>query len=70
MAVERGKLADLIMDNSDGLGFMALGRVVQVLEKLPPYKAVMAVRPLKSVFLNAIVSGVKASAGKAGDVVN
>ena len=70
MAVERGKLADLIMDNSDGLGFMALGRVVQVLEKLPPYKAAMAVRPLKSVFLNAIVSGVKAGAGKAGDVVN
>ena len=69
MAVERGKLADLIMDNSDGLGFMALGRVVQVLEKLPPYKAAMAVRPLKSVFLNAIVSGVKAGAGNAAKVV-
>ena len=29
----------------------------------------MAVRPLKSVFLNAVVSGVKAGAGNAAKVV-
>jgi ferredoxin len=69
MAIERGKLADLIMDNTEGMGFMALGRIIQVLEKLPPYKAAMAVQPLKSSFLNTVVSGVKASSGKAKSIV-
>lgn len=69
MAIERGKLADLILDNTEGMGFMALGRIIQVLEKLPPYQAAMAVRPLKSTFLNAVVSGVKASSGKAKNIV-
>ncbi len=69
MAIERGKLADLILDNTEGMGFMALGRIIQVLEKLPPYQAAMAVQPLKSTFLNAVVSGVKASSGKARSIV-
>ncbi len=63
MAIERGKLGDLILDNTDGMGFAALGRVLQVLEKLPPVKAALAVKPLKSMFLNAAVGGVKTTAG-------
>jgi ferredoxin len=63
MAIERGKLADLILDNADGWGYQALGRMIGVLEKTSPYKAAMAVKPLRSVFLNTMVSGVKLSAG-------
>ena len=69
MAIERGKLADLILDNTEGWGYHALGRIVQVIEATPPYKAARAVQPLRSAFLNAVVAGVKASAGKAGEIV-
>jgi NAD-dependent dihydropyrimidine dehydrogenase PreA subunit len=69
MAIERNKLADLILDNTEGWSFHALGRIIQVLEKLPPYQAAMAVGPLKSTFLNAVVSGVKASSSKARSIV-
>ena len=69
MAIERGKLADLILDNTEGWGYHALGRIVQVIEATPPYKAARAVKPLRSAFLNAVVGRVKASAGKAGEIV-
>lgn len=55
MALERGKLADLIFDDPENLGFRALGRMLSVLEKTPPVRAAMAVKPLRSVFLNALV---------------
>jgi ferredoxin len=55
MAIERGKLANLIFDEPQGLGYRALGRIVSVLEKSPPVKAAMAVQPLRSAFLNALV---------------
>ena len=42
MAIERGKLADLILDNTEGWGYQVLGRVIQVLEVTPPYKAARA----------------------------
>ena len=69
MAIERGKLAELILDNTEGWGYQALGRMIQVLEATPPYKAARAVKPLRSAFLNTIVSGVKASSGKAKDIM-
>ena len=65
MAIERGKLADLILDNTEGLGYQAIGRIVQVLEKSPPYKAALAVKPLRSIFLDTIVRGIKLAAGPA-----
>ncbi len=65
MAIERGKLADLILDNTEGLGYQAVGRIVQVLEKSPPYKAALAVKPLRSIFLDAVVRGIKLAAGPA-----
>ena len=59
MALERGKLADLITDQKDNLSSLALGRIISLIEKLPPYKALIAIKPLKSYFLNKIVKGIK-----------
>ncbi len=55
MAIERGKLADLIFDDPENLGYRALGRVISALEKTPPARALMAIQPLKSAFLNALL---------------
>jgi NAD-dependent dihydropyrimidine dehydrogenase PreA subunit len=52
-AIERGKLADLIFDAPERLGYRALGRILSALEKSPPGRAAMAIQPLRSVFLNA-----------------
>ena len=58
MAIERGKLADLLFEDPRRLSHRALGRIVGVLEKTPPYKALMAVKPLRSAFFNAVVGGI------------
>jgi hypothetical protein len=43
---------------------LALGRIVSVLEDLPPLKAAMAIKPLRSAFLNALVKrGANSSRG-------
>ena len=59
MAVERGKLSHLLFDDPFRLSHRALGRIVSVLEKSPPFKAVMAVESVRSVFLRSIVKGAK-----------
>ncbi|NQT61470.1 MAG: 4Fe-4S dicluster domain-containing protein [Candidatus Marinimicrobia bacterium] len=56
MAIERGKLSDLIFYDYDGFSHRTLGRVLSVLEKTSPVKALMAIEPLKSTFLNKLVS--------------
>jgi ferredoxin len=61
MAIERGTLANLIFDEPEGLGYRALGRILNVLENSPPVKAAMAIKPLRSAFLNALVKGAAAS---------
>lgn len=58
MAIERGKLAELLFEDPRRLSHRALGRIIGVLEKTSPYKAVMAVKPLRSVFFNAVVGGI------------
>ena len=65
MAIERGKLGDLLLDNTEGWTSHALGRILHVLEKTPPAQALVAVGPLKSVFLGGIVKGARLGAGKA-----
>jgi formate hydrogenlyase subunit 6/NADH:ubiquinone oxidoreductase subunit I len=55
MAIERGKLADLIFETPEGLHHRALGRVLSALEKSPPVKAAMAIKPLRSAFLRAML---------------
>ena len=61
MAIERGKFGDLILDNTEGWSTHALGRMIKVLEQLPDHVALLAVKPLKSIFLNTVAAGVKAS---------
>jgi ferredoxin len=63
MAIERGKLGDLIFDDAGRLSHRAFGRIVRVLEKSPPFKAAMAVKPLRSAFFNGIVKGAKKGPG-------
>jgi formate hydrogenlyase subunit 6/NADH:ubiquinone oxidoreductase subunit I len=68
MAIERGKLVHLLFDAPERLTHRALGRVLAVLEKSPPFKAAMAIKPLRSVFLNAMVKGAKKNSGELADV--
>ena len=55
MAIERGKLADLIFSDYDTFTHRTFGRVLSLLEKSPPVKAMLAIEPLKSSFLNTLV---------------
>ncbi|KPL09067.1 4Fe-4S ferredoxin [candidate division BRC1 bacterium SM23_51] len=68
MAIERGKLANLLFDEPQRLTHRALGRMIGALEKTPPVKAAMAIKPLRSAFLNALVKGAKTKAGPLGEV--
>ncbi len=59
MAIDRGKLAELVFDDPRRLSHRALGRIVGVIEKSPVFKAAMAIEPLRSAFLNRVVSVAK-----------
>lgn len=59
MAIERGKLADLLFDDYQRLDHRALRRILGVLERTPVWKAALAIRPLKSALLNATVWSAK-----------
>lgn len=69
MAIERGKLGDLLLDNLEGWGGEALARVVQVLERTPAAAAVTAIEPLKSIFLRGVVGATRATGGKGAALV-
>jgi ferredoxin len=67
MAIERGKLGAMLAESTpDAWGPRAFARIVGALERTAPYKAAMAVKPLKSAFLNGLVAAAKAGAGKSG----
>lgn len=55
MAMERGKLMELIFDEPESLGYKAVGRLLSLLEQTPPAKALLAIKPLRSAFLNSFV---------------
>ncbi len=59
MAVERGKLADLLLEDPEDFPAQAIGRVVKVVESLPPWKAALAIAPLRSVFLGTLLAGMR-----------
>jgi len=61
MAIERGKLSDLIFGDSDGFSHLAMARILGALERSAPARAVMAIEPLKSVFLSRIVAAARPS---------
>ena len=63
MAIERGKLAEIVFENPERLSFRALGRVIQALEKSPPVRATAAIEPLRSAFLRGVVGGINRFSG-------
>lgn len=56
MAVERGKLGDLLLDTLTGTGPHAIARVLQILERTPPAAALRAIEPLRSMFLRGFLA--------------
>jgi len=65
MAIERGKLAELIFEQPERMSGRALKRIVAAVEGSPPYKAAKAIAPLRSAFLSGIVKAAKLTAGDA-----
>lgn len=68
MAIERGKLAGLLFEAPERLSHRALRRIIGALENSPPFKAAMAIKPLRSAFLSTMVKGAKMSLGSLADV--
>jgi formate hydrogenlyase subunit 6/NADH:ubiquinone oxidoreductase subunit I len=56
MAIERGKLQDLIFDNQALFSHRAMAAVLGVILKLPPVKQVMASQQMKSRYLEQLLS--------------
>lgn len=59
MAIERGKLANLIFDDPDKMSHRALGRIFQAIEKSATLRNMMANETMKSIFLSAITRSAK-----------
>ena len=66
MAVERGKLGDLLLDTLDGAGPVAVARLLQHLERSSLGAAIRAVEPLRSVFLRSLLAVVHRGVRAAG----
>jgi hypothetical protein len=63
MALERGKLTDLLIDDPESLSYRTIGRILRALENSPPARALMAIHPLKSVFMKALIKGARLPEG-------
>jgi ferredoxin len=61
MAIERGKLAELLVDTLDGAGPHAMSRALAILAESRPAVAARAVEPLHSVFLRGMLAAVHAA---------
>lgn len=59
MAIERGKLQNLLFDENEGLTYKALNKFFGVIANLPPLKKKLAEKQLRSRFVSLLVSGVK-----------
>jgi ferredoxin len=56
MAIERGKLQNLIFDNQAHWNHRAMAAILGAILKLPPIKQVMASRQMKSIYLDKLLS--------------
>ena len=56
MAIERGKLQNLIFDNQAHWNHRAMAALLGVILKLPPIKQAMASRPINSIYLDKLLS--------------
>lgn len=70
MAIERGKLADLLFDDPGRLSHRALGGIIRALEKSPFFQGALARESIKSLFLNTLVKGAKKKAGDIAELVS
>ena len=61
MAIERGKLQDLIFDNQALSSHRAMAAILGVILKLPPVKQAMASRQMKSRYLDHLLSSQRSS---------
>ena len=59
MAIERGKLQNLIFDNQVLASHRALAGVLGVILKLPPVKQIMASKQVKSRYLESLINKIK-----------
>jgi hypothetical protein len=59
MAIERGKLQNLIFDNQALFSHRAMAAILGVILKLPPVKQAMASRQVKSRYLEALIQRMK-----------
>jgi hypothetical protein len=66
MAIERGRLADMIFDDPERLSHRALGRIIHAIEHSPPFKATLAIAPLRSLFLSGAVGTARLLTGRIG----
>jgi hypothetical protein len=55
MALERGKLSQLLLEEPESLTAQALGRIVAALEAAGPVQAALAIRPVHSLFLQQLL---------------
>jgi hypothetical protein len=56
MAIERGKLQNLIFDNQVLWSHRAMAAVLGVILKLPPFKQAVASQQVKSRYLEALIN--------------
>jgi ferredoxin len=59
MAIERGKLQNLIFDNQAHLSHRAMAAILGVILRLPPVKQIMASNQMKSRYLVSLVNRVQ-----------
>jgi ferredoxin len=59
MAIERGKLQNLIFDNQALMSHRAMAAILGVILKLPPLRQAMASRQMKSRYLEALIARVQ-----------
>ena len=59
MAIEQGKLAELLLDPDDGLTARMAGLLVSAILRLPPAKQLLARESLRSRFVDALLSGAR-----------
>jgi hypothetical protein len=55
MAIERGKLQNLIFDNQAHWNYRAMAAILGAILRLPPVKQIMASRQMRSVYLDRLL---------------
>lgn len=69
MALERGKLTDMLFDNPERLSQRALAKIVGAIEGSALFQAALARESIKSSFVEILVKGAKKKAGKQADLL-